>query len=117
MCVWTIHHGGNGHGTDWRTYDPSKAERRSDLYACCRNRGNLGPRGECASCDDAGEHRAFCSVQGTVDGNHSGFTGSGFANAHNAVGMGVDWSVNVAAIGVYQLEWRYANGATSGRAE
>jgi lysophospholipase L1-like esterase len=53
----------------------------------------------------------FCRVQGTVDGNHTGFTGSGFANADNATGSGVDWSVSVAASGVYQLEWRFANGA------
>jgi arabinogalactan endo-1,4-beta-galactosidase len=54
----------------------------------------------------------FCRVQGTVDSNHGGFTGSGFANADNAAGVGVDWSVNVSASGVYQLEWRYANGAS-----
>ncbi|MBM0105003.1 glycosyl hydrolase 53 family protein [Steroidobacter sp. S1-65] len=54
----------------------------------------------------------FCSVQGSVDSNHSGFTGSGFANADNAVGAGVDWSVNVSASGVYQLQWRYANSAS-----
>jgi len=54
----------------------------------------------------------FCSVQGTVDSNHSGFTGSGFANANNAVGAGVDWSVNVSAGGVYQLEWRFANASS-----
>ena len=55
----------------------------------------------------------FCGVQGTVDSNHSGFTGTGFANANNAIGSGVDWSVNAAASGVYQLEWRFANGSTS----
>src|SRR5687768_7917846 len=27
----------------------------------------------------------FCAVEGTVDTNHTGFTGSGFANADNAV--------------------------------
>ncbi len=55
----------------------------------------------------------FCGVQGTVDSNHSGFQGSGFANADNAIGSGVDWSVNVSASGVYQLEWRFANGSTA----
>ena len=28
----------------------------------------------------------FCAVEGTVDSNHSGFTGSGFANGNNATG-------------------------------
>ncbi len=55
----------------------------------------------------------FCAVQGTVDSNQSGFTGSGFANSNNATGAGVDWSVNVPANGVYQLQWRFANGATA----
>jgi lysophospholipase L1-like esterase len=55
----------------------------------------------------------FCRVQGTVDSNHTGFTGSGFANADNAAGSGIDWSVSVAASGVYQLEWRFANGSTA----
>ncbi len=55
----------------------------------------------------------FCRVQGTVDSNHTGFAGSGFANAENAIGSGIDWSVSVAASGVYQLEWRFANGSTT----
>lgn len=54
----------------------------------------------------------FCRVDGTLDSNHSGFTGSGFANADNAAGRGVDWSVNALASGIYQLEWRFANGST-----
>lgn len=55
----------------------------------------------------------FCAVEGSVDTNHAGFTGSGFANADNATGRGVDWSVNVTAGGVYLLEWRFANGSTA----
>ena len=55
----------------------------------------------------------FCAVEGTVDANHTGYTGAGFANADNAVGRGVNWSVDVAASGVYQLEWRFANGSTA----
>ena len=39
----------------------------------------------------------FCAVDGTVDSNNTGFTGAGFANAENAVGRGVNWSVSVAA--------------------
>src|SRR5687768_16449906 len=34
----------------------------------------------------------FCGVEGSVDSNHSGFTGSGFANGNNAAGSGVNWS-------------------------
>jgi hypothetical protein len=53
----------------------------------------------------------FCGVEGTVDSNHGGFTCSGFANSNNATGSGVAWSVNASAGGIYQLEWRFANGA------
>ena len=56
----------------------------------------------------------FCGVEGTVDSNHSGFTGSGFANGNNAAGAGVNWNVNVPTGGMYQLEWRFAN-ATADR--
>ncbi|HEX7027044.1 MAG TPA: carbohydrate-binding protein, partial [Gammaproteobacteria bacterium] len=55
----------------------------------------------------------FCGVDGTVDSNNGGFTGSGFANTDNATGTGIDWSVNVPSSGSYQLEWRFANGAGS----
>jgi hypothetical protein len=55
----------------------------------------------------------FCRVEGTVDSNHTGYSGAGFANADNAVGRGIDWSVSVQASGIYQLEWRFANGSTS----
>jgi arabinogalactan endo-1,4-beta-galactosidase len=56
----------------------------------------------------------FCGVDGTVDSNHSGYTGSGFANGNNAIASGVNWNVNVPAGGMYQLDWRFAN-ATSDR--
>ncbi|GAB4427699.1 MAG: hypothetical protein OHK0039_46100 [Bacteroidia bacterium] len=57
----------------------------------------------------------FCSVNGTVDNNHTGFTGSGFANTDNASGTGVNWRVNAASAGSYTLRWRYANGGTTDR--
>jgi poly(3-hydroxybutyrate) depolymerase len=57
----------------------------------------------------------FCSVDGTVDSNHDGFTGSGFANTANVKGNGVEWQVDVSQAGTYGLQWRYANGGKSGR--
>jgi carbohydrate binding protein with CBM6 domain len=56
----------------------------------------------------------FCDVDGSVDSNHAGYTGSGFANSINAVGAGVAWRVTVGG-GTHTLEWRYANGGTAGR--
>lgn len=56
------------------------------------------------------EHQAgFCGVDGSVDSNHGGFSGLGFANTTNSAGTGVDWSVNVATAGTYRVSWRYAS--------
>lgn len=53
----------------------------------------------------------FCSVDGTVDNNNGGFTGTGFANGDNAVGKGVDYKINATA-GASTLLIQYANGAS-----
>lgn len=57
----------------------------------------------------------YCGADGTVDSNNSGFTGSGFVNTTNEVGMGIDWQVEVPSAGTYSLAWRYANGGSSDR--
>src|SRR5687768_14249398 len=57
----------------------------------------------------------FCSVQGTVDNNNAGFTGTGFANTNNAVGVGVVWRINVPSAGTYAITWRHANGGGTDR--
>lgn len=57
----------------------------------------------------------FCSVDGTVDTNHTGYTGTGFSNTVNASGNGITWSVSVPLSGNYDLIWRYANGGSTDR--
>jgi pectate lyase len=59
------------------------------------------------------ESDGFCNVEGTIDNNHSGYEGSGFANTENTQGSGITWSVNVPTSGTYQLNWRYANGSNN----
>lgn len=52
----------------------------------------------------------FCisgDIQG-IESEHGGYTGSGYANTYNASGMGVDWSINIAAAGTYTFIFRYA---------
>ena len=51
----------------------------------------------------------FCSLNGTIDNNHTGFTGSGFLNTDNVTGAGISWSVNIPLTGTYTLKWRYAS--------
>lgn len=55
----------------------------------------------------------FCAVEGTIDSNHAGYRGAGFANADNENGRGIDYAIDVPANGSYQIKFRYANGATA----
>jgi pectate lyase len=57
----------------------------------------------------------FCSVEGAIDNNHSGFTGSGFANTTNAAGSRIIWRVKAQVGDTYTLDWRYANGGDTNR--
>lgn len=61
------------------------------------------------------EQTGFCGVNGTVDSNNGGFTGSGFANTDNAVGNGVKWAINASSSSRYILSFRFANGGSSNR--
>jgi pectate lyase len=56
---------------------------------------------------------AVCS--GTIDSNHTGFSGSGFCNGTNATSGYAQFTVNAAAAGTATIAVRYANGTTSAR--
>ena len=58
----------------------------------------------------------FCHVEGSVDANNGGFTGSGFANTDNTAGSGVEWRVRASAAEYHTLTWRYANASGNNRA-
>ncbi|MDQ7806836.1 carbohydrate-binding protein [Amycolatopsis sp. A133] len=55
---------------------------------------------------------ATLSTGGTIDANHAGFSGTGFANGANAVGSSVEWQVSGPAS---SLTFGYANGTTAAR--
>lgn len=55
----------------------------------------------------------FCGLEGTIDSNHLGFDGTGFANSTNAIGAGIDWSIAVPSEGSYVFRWKYANNSSS----
>ena len=57
----------------------------------------------------------YCDVDGSVDNNNSGYTGSGFANTDNTTGKGIDWSVDVGTAGTYTFTFRLANGGSTAR--
>jgi glucose/arabinose dehydrogenase len=54
-------------------------------------------------------------INGVVESNHAGFTGTGFVNSANATGVAVEWTVSPASAGTKSLVFRYANGTTSSR--
>ncbi|MFI6396283.1 YbhB/YbcL family Raf kinase inhibitor-like protein [Nonomuraea sp. NPDC050540] len=55
-------------------------------------------------------------VQGVVESNHAGFTGTGFVNYDNVVGSHVEFTVNAPTAGNYEVKFRFANGTTADRA-
>lgn len=58
------------------------------------------------------ETAGFCSVDGTIDSNHSGFTGSGFANPGFSSDVTTEWAIDGNA-GTYTFNWRYALGSSA----
>ncbi len=57
----------------------------------------------------------FCRVDGTVDTNNGGFTGTGFANTNNMQGAAVTWAVEASSSSRHIVNFRYANGGTANR--
>jgi pectate lyase len=60
------------------------------------------------------ESPGVCTMDGTVDSAETaaGYTGKGYANIDNGIGVGMSWSFSVAEDGAYKLTWRYALGGT-----
>jgi polygalacturonase len=55
------------------------------------------------------------TCQGTIDSDHTGFSGTGFCNTNNAVGAAVEWAVTADTAGPASVTLRYSNGATTNR--
>ncbi len=53
-----------------------------------------------------------CTMDGNVETDAGGYTGEGYANIDNGVGIGMSWSINVSTTGTYNIFWRYALGGT-----
>jgi hypothetical protein len=61
------------------------------------------------------EAEAATLSQAVVATNHTGFTGTGFADYNAVTGGFVEWKVNSTAGGSATLTFRYSNGSTAGR--
>ncbi len=55
------------------------------------------------------------TCDGTIDSDHTGFSGTGFCNTNNAVGAAVQWTVDATSAGTATLAIRYSNGTTANR--
>jgi hypothetical protein len=55
----------------------------------------------------------FCNIDGVMENEHSGYTGSGYSNTDNANSKGINWSINILSSGTYTFTWRFANGSSS----
>jgi hypothetical protein len=57
----------------------------------------------------------FCNLDGDIESEHSGYTGSGYANTENASGEGIDYKIAALSNDTYTFTWRYAHGKTDDR--
>jgi hypothetical protein len=55
----------------------------------------------------------FCSVDGNIENEYSGYTGSGYANTVDESGTCIKWYINILSSGTYTFMWRYANGSSN----
>jgi pectate lyase len=51
-----------------------------------------------------------CTMDGVVESSAEGYTGTGYANIDNGLGIGMSWSFTVDNPGTYLIYWRYALG-------
>jgi poly(3-hydroxybutyrate) depolymerase len=93
---------GKGH---WWSMDAANSISTSqEIWDFCKNFSLSGENGNIIQENKTG----FCGVDGTVDNNNSGYTGSGFANTDNAIGNGIDWKVYFTSSGTQTFTFRYA---------
>ncbi|HDQ26805.1 MAG TPA: carbohydrate-binding protein, partial [bacterium] len=56
-----------------------------------------------------------CYLDGIVENEHQGFTGTGYANPYNETGSAVMFSITATQAQALQLTFRYANGSVNNR--
>ena len=101
---------------NWQGYTKGSVEHERAAHDRARRihrRQHTPPAAAASRCRKTST--GFCGVDGTVDSNNAGYTGTGFANTNNAPNAGVRWRVNATAAGNFTLQWRFANGTTGNR--
>jgi lysophospholipase L1-like esterase len=67
------------------------------------------------TCTASIEAETACVLEGTIDNNNTGFTGTGFANTDNMVGATIAYVINSPSLQTATVSFRYANGGTTSR--
>lgn len=81
------------------------------------------PTGQSSSASSVGQTRltlnendpGYCSADGAIDTEWSGYSGPGYINSSNATGALIRWQVDAALQGSYTLRVRFANGSSAAR--
>jgi hypothetical protein len=84
----------------------------ADQFSLVRKGGGEDPGGTATRYEAEGSG-AICT--GTIDSNHSGYSGTGFCNGNNADNAYAEFTVQATAAGSATLLLRYANGGTTSR--
>lgn len=61
------------------------------------------------------EAEEACDLDGTIDADNEGFSGTGFVNTTNVLGSSANWVLTSESDQIATLSFRYANGGTSSR--
>jgi hypothetical protein len=77
--------------------------------------GGVAVAGPASAASTVYEAEQATVVHGTVDADHTGYTGTGFVNSTNETGAYVEFAVHATAAGSAGLTFRYANGTTADR--
>jgi hypothetical protein len=67
------------------------------------------------TCTASIEAETACVLEGIIDNNNAGFTGTGFANSDNVVGATIAFVINSPSLQTATVSFKYANGGTTNR--
>ena len=74
-----------------------------------------GGNTEMKACTGSMEAEAVCELDGSVDSDNPGFSGTGFVNTNNALSAYANWVINSELAQTATISFRYANGGTNSR--
>ena len=97
---------GKGH---WISNDVANGIHTSqEIWNFCKNYTVNGPVVGSGGVVFQENQAGFIAVDGTIDNDHAGFTGTGFANAASAVGSGIGWKMKFPIAATKTFSFRYA---------